>query len=222
MPIQFPDISSNGLCWWRIHLLMQVTQVWSLVWEDSLEKEMATCSSILAWKIPWTEEPGGLQSMGSQTVGHDWASTLSTDTCILSNIIKLFPIFIFLLYWFSPMGLVLFNESFTMKILCIIFSVVHTKFYHDHFCHCESSFVSSSNYPRFYCFKFYSDFFFTVNIFKHCSLIFIIFMNNIQELVENNDQVIYISKVPLVSNLQFSFIYVGLFNYSRQCCRIAI
>ena len=42
-----------------------------LGWEDSLEKEMATHSSILAWRIPWTEEPGGLQSMGSQRVGHD-------------------------------------------------------------------------------------------------------------------------------------------------------
>ena len=39
--------------------------------EDSLEEEMATHSSIYAWKIPWTEEPGGLQSMGSQRVGHD-------------------------------------------------------------------------------------------------------------------------------------------------------
>ena len=39
--------------------------------EDSLEKKTATHSSILAWKIPWTEEPGGLQSMGSQRVGHD-------------------------------------------------------------------------------------------------------------------------------------------------------
>ena len=39
--------------------------------EDPLEKEMATHSSILAWRIPWTEEPGGLQSMGSQRVGHD-------------------------------------------------------------------------------------------------------------------------------------------------------
>ena len=43
----------------------------SLSQEDSLEKEMATHSSILAWKIPWTEEPGRLQSMGSQRVGHD-------------------------------------------------------------------------------------------------------------------------------------------------------
>ena len=40
-------------------------------WEDPLEKEMATHSSILAWKIPWTEEPGGLQSTGLQRVGHD-------------------------------------------------------------------------------------------------------------------------------------------------------
>ena len=42
-----------------------------LGWEDPLEKEMATHSSILAWKTPWTEEPGGLQSMGSQRVGPD-------------------------------------------------------------------------------------------------------------------------------------------------------
>ena len=47
------------------------TQVQSLSREDPLEKEMATCSSILAWEIPRTEEPGGLQSMGSQRVGHD-------------------------------------------------------------------------------------------------------------------------------------------------------
>ena len=47
------------------------TRVQSLGWEDPLEKEMATHSSTLAWKIPWTEEPGRLQSMGSQRVGHD-------------------------------------------------------------------------------------------------------------------------------------------------------
>ena len=49
---------------------MQETRVQSLGWEDPLEKEMAAHSSILAWEIPWTEEPGGLQSMGSQRVGH--------------------------------------------------------------------------------------------------------------------------------------------------------
>ena len=50
---------------------LQETWVQSLGQEDPLEKEMATHSSILAWKIPWTEEPGRLQSMGSQRVGHD-------------------------------------------------------------------------------------------------------------------------------------------------------
>ena len=42
------------------------TGAWSLAWEDSLEKELATHSSILTWRMPWTEEPSGLQSMGSQ------------------------------------------------------------------------------------------------------------------------------------------------------------
>ena len=50
---------------------MRETQVQSLGWEDVLEKEMATHSSVLAWKIPWTEDPGRLQSLGSQRVGHD-------------------------------------------------------------------------------------------------------------------------------------------------------
>ena len=50
---------------------MQETQVPSLGWEDLLEEGMATHSSILTWRIPRTEEPGGLQSMGSQRVGHD-------------------------------------------------------------------------------------------------------------------------------------------------------
>ena len=50
---------------------MQETWVQSLGQEDPLEKEMATHSSILAWRIPWTEEPGGLQSMGLQRVGHN-------------------------------------------------------------------------------------------------------------------------------------------------------
>ena len=49
---------------------MQETWVRFLGWEDPLEKGMATYSSILAWRIPWTEEAGGLQSVGSQRVGH--------------------------------------------------------------------------------------------------------------------------------------------------------
>ena len=55
---------------------MQETRVWSLGWEDPPEKEIAAHSSILVWRIPWTEDPGGLQSMGSQRVRHDWATSL--------------------------------------------------------------------------------------------------------------------------------------------------
>ena len=56
---------------------MWETLVRSLCWEDPLEKEMATHSSTVAWKIPWTKEPGRLQSMGLQRVGHNWVTSLS-------------------------------------------------------------------------------------------------------------------------------------------------
>ena len=52
---------------------MQETWIWSLSGKDPLEKEMATHSNILACRIPWAEEPGGLQSTGSQRVSHDWS-----------------------------------------------------------------------------------------------------------------------------------------------------
>ena len=54
---------------------MWETEVQSLGWEDPLEKEMVTHSSTLTWKIPWTEEPGRLQSMGSQRAGRDWVTS---------------------------------------------------------------------------------------------------------------------------------------------------
>ena len=58
---------------------IQETRVQSLGWEGALDWEMATQSSILAWKIPWAEEPGRLQSMESQRVRHDGAHTLLTS-----------------------------------------------------------------------------------------------------------------------------------------------
>ena len=61
---------------------MQESQVLSLGWEDSLEKGMASHSSILAWKILWTEKPGGLESMGLLRVGHNWVTNTFTFTCI--------------------------------------------------------------------------------------------------------------------------------------------
>lgn len=59
---------------YRIHLQMQETWVWSLGWEDPLQEEMATYSSILAWECPWIEEPGELHSMILQIVRHNLAS----------------------------------------------------------------------------------------------------------------------------------------------------
>ena len=64
----------QGLSGQRTHLPVQETLVWSLGQDDPLEKEMATHSSILAREIPRTEEPGGLQSMASERVGHNWVT----------------------------------------------------------------------------------------------------------------------------------------------------
>ena len=64
---------------------MQKTRVLPSGREDLLEREMATHSSILAWRIPWTEEPGGLQSTRSQRVRHDWAYTLCYATFIWNH-----------------------------------------------------------------------------------------------------------------------------------------
>ena len=69
----------------------QEAQVLSLGQEDPLEKEVATCSSIIAWEIPWTEEPGGPQSTGSQRVRHDWAHVLLMSQEIYSSFMPNFP-----------------------------------------------------------------------------------------------------------------------------------
>ena len=71
---------------------MQETWVWSLGWEYPLKKGMATHSSILAWRIPWTEEPGGLQSMGWQRVRHNWTIHSHTHTHTHTRIFRVgFP-----------------------------------------------------------------------------------------------------------------------------------
>ena len=67
---------------------MRETWIRSLGWEDPLEKEVATHSNILAWRIPWTEEPGGLQSMGLQRVGHDWATFTFTITAYVTYVLS--------------------------------------------------------------------------------------------------------------------------------------
>ena len=82
LPVVIVDsFISLGLPWWLRGLkrlpAMQETWVRSLGWEDPLEKEMATHSSILAWEIPWMVKSAGLQSTGSQRVRHNWVTSLS-------------------------------------------------------------------------------------------------------------------------------------------------
>ena len=73
---------------------MQETWIRSLSQEDPLEKGMVTHSSILAWRTPWTEEPGGLQSMGLQRAGHDWA----TNTFVFIILLLTVSVMSFLLW----------------------------------------------------------------------------------------------------------------------------
>ena len=82
MKLKFSKNNGASLVAQRLKHLPAMRENWvqSLGWEDPLEKEMATHSSILAWRIPWTEEPGGLQSTGLQRVGHVWVTSLSMYT----------------------------------------------------------------------------------------------------------------------------------------------
>ena len=82
---------------------MQETWVQYLGQKDPLEKEMATHCSILAWIIPWTEKPGGLQSMGLQRVGHNWVINTFTFNIFLGNsFINCPSILSYFFYFFSP------------------------------------------------------------------------------------------------------------------------
>ena len=84
--------------------LSTVWEIWvqSLGWEDPLEKEMAIHSSTIAWKIPWTEEPGRLQSMGLQRVGHDWVTSRSRYQIMwFANISSQSVVYIFFLFTMS-------------------------------------------------------------------------------------------------------------------------
>ena len=69
--------------------VMQETQIQSLGWENPLKKGLVTHSSILVWRIPWTEEPGGLQSTGSQRIGHERATIKDNMPLSLGDYFKL-------------------------------------------------------------------------------------------------------------------------------------
>ena len=95
--------SSECLKWWscaywtssvaqmvKCPFAMQETWAWSLGWEDPLEKEMATHSSILAWRTPWTEEPGGLQSVVVWLMGKWWNLSLSSSHLQMGMTVRAF------------------------------------------------------------------------------------------------------------------------------------
>ena len=79
----------------RLKHLPALLETWvqSLGWEDSLEKQRATHSSILVWRIPWREEPGRLQSMGSQRVGQEWVTSLSLS---MVKLLKLNCVYVYI------------------------------------------------------------------------------------------------------------------------------
>ena len=85
-------------------------QVWFLGQEDPLEEEMASHSSILAWRIPWTEKLGGLQSVGSQTVGHNWSDLACMHFLKILNLVE----FYFFVFHFG----IFFSRS--CKIVCLL------------------------------------------------------------------------------------------------------
>ena len=102
---------------------MRETQVQSLGWEDPLEKEMVTHSSIPAWRIPWMEKPGSLQSTGSQRVRHDWVISLHFTVSTVSPSIShemMGPdamIFVFWMLNFKP-TFSLSSFTFIKKLFC--------------------------------------------------------------------------------------------------------
>ena len=97
-------------------------RVWYLGQEDLLEKGMATHSSILAWRIPWTEEPGGLQSMGLQRVRHDWVTNTHTMNLVqFSSVQSLSRVWLFVTPWIAARqaSLSITNSRSSLRLMSI-------------------------------------------------------------------------------------------------------
>ena len=106
--LSFNSRYANSLVAQMVKNLPATRETWvqSLAWEDPLEEGMPTHSSILAWRIPCIEEPGGLQSMGSQRVGHNWVTSLSLSfflsfICSIQRNILEFCLSLISHIWFS-------------------------------------------------------------------------------------------------------------------------
>ena len=101
------------------------TWIQSLGWRDPLEEGVATRSSILAWRIPWTEEPGGLQSMGSQRVRHDWVTEHITEVNETVNFSG------FMAYFFNIHFDFIFDGIYALQMLPCYFSKWPLRLYYD-------------------------------------------------------------------------------------------
>ena len=102
---------------------MRETLVWSLSWEDPLEKEMATHSSILAWRIPWTEEPGRLQSIGLQS--RTWLKLLSMQWLMMINIFSYtYFLSVYFLQW-NVWSCLLPTFNWKVFFYCWVFRVIY-------------------------------------------------------------------------------------------------
>ena len=140
----YPSNRTSGGSLGKNSFAKQETRVRSLGQDDPLEKEVATHSSILAWEIPWTEEPGGLRSMGSQRVAHDLATTPSINqltsfhlSILLSIISSFFCVHSSYLFWlvyswkmswwpdWSFNSLTCSLRSPKMEIVTLLFPYVH-------------------------------------------------------------------------------------------------
>ena len=100
---------------------MRETWVWFLGQEDPLEKGMATHSSTLAWRIPWREQPGRLQSMGSLRVGHDWATSLHFTSLHFTSLLKMESYSVHFCVWSLWLHCVVFFCVFwPHQVACVI------------------------------------------------------------------------------------------------------
>ena len=97
----------------------QETQVWSLGRKDPLEKRIATHSSILAWRIPWTEEPAGLQSTGSKRVGHDWATKHEHTVSFKFGSLKIYLLWTFKMFLYLFL-IVEYEANFSLWLFLLI------------------------------------------------------------------------------------------------------
>ena len=144
---------------------MQETWVLSLRREDSLEKGKATHSSILAWTVPWTEQPGGLQSMGWQRVGHDWRLALSYFPILsLRTVWKGSGLWseetVLALYSSNPLPLLCLNSSNKMSFFVSLFFPFSAGGY--------SSFQCTSLCSTYYIFIFLLKYFIWRNMKINC------------------------------------------------------